>query len=221
MGSDAGCQIAAGLESGNLVRCKWAGAELLPTHQRMVVESRRWLCLAGDCFKFCCVFILQRPQQCCTAVSELPRVQKGRSDADLQEGSCPIKYGQKQPHLHNTHSLVLPWEETTTNLPQKTSAECDVWLCCFWSGKERLCNSCTWSPVVHFVEWHCPLAPQQICPFLPANREDIYRTWSVKLRCVFNEWGQRHWPPCCFIQMITLQKLDSFPSAGCLVCAWL
>lgn len=55
VGSDAGCQIAAGLESGNLVRCKWAGAELLPTHQRMVVESRRWLCLAGVCFKFCSV----------------------------------------------------------------------------------------------------------------------------------------------------------------------
>lgn len=130
-GSDAGCQIAAGLESGNLVRCRWAGAELLPMHQRMVVESRRWLCLVGDCFKFCFVFILRRPQQCCTAVSELPRVQKGRSDADLQEGSYPIKCGQRQPHLHNTCSLVLPWEETTTNLPQKTSAECDVWLCCF------------------------------------------------------------------------------------------
>lgn len=118
VGSDAGCLIAAGLKSGALVRCEWAGAEFFPTHQRMVVESRRWLCLVGDCFKFC-VFILPRPQQCCTAVSELPRVQNRRSDADLQEGSYPIKCGQRQSRLHNTCSLVLPLEKKTNSLLRK------------------------------------------------------------------------------------------------------
>lgn len=144
VGSDAGCQIAAGLESGNLVRCRWAGAELLPMHQRMVVESRRWLCLAGDCFKFCSASLYFGGHSSAAQLS-VNFLECRREEAMLTSRRAPTRssVGRGSPTSTTPAAWCCPGGRQQLTSLRKPLLNAMCGFVAFDLEERRLCNSCT------------------------------------------------------------------------------